>query len=357
MAKQWTAETVLEMAWAYQPAAVLVAGAELGVFDVLTRGAMTAEALAAGLGADPAATTQLADALTAIELLVKDAGQYALAPGVAGVLTETGEASMLAMVRHSAGCLRSWAQLAMVTKTGRPEERPASIRGADADLAAFIEAMVEICRPLAPKLVAALGPLKFEHLLDVGGGPATWTIAFLRAVEGATATLFDRPPVLPIARGHIDAAGLGDRVTLTGGDFQADDALPSGADLAWVSAIVHQNSRQENRELLAKVHAALVGGGQVMIRDIVMDESRTHPPGGALFAVNMLVNTAGGGTFTFAELSEDLLAADFCDVQLLRTDEFMNADGNGMTDAFIQYAMPLVGQLPKTEYLGNYPKA
>ena len=38
-------------------------------------------------------------------------------------------------------------------------------------------------------------------------------------------------------------------------------------------------------------------------------------------------------------------------------DEFINADGNGMTDAFIEYAMPLVGQLPKTEYIGNYPKA
>ena len=38
-------------------------------------------------------------------------------------------------------------------------------------------------------------------------------------------------------------------------------------------------------------------------------------------------------------------------------DEFINDDGNGMTDAFIEYAMPLVGQLPKTEYLGNFPKA
>jgi 6-phosphofructokinase len=37
-------------------------------------------------------------------------------------------------------------------------------------------------------------------------------------------------------------------------------------------------------------------------------------------------------------------------------DEFINADGNGITDAFIEYAMPLVGELPKTEYLGNYPR-
>ncbi|MHC4557216.1 MAG: 6-phosphofructokinase [Planctomycetota bacterium] len=37
-------------------------------------------------------------------------------------------------------------------------------------------------------------------------------------------------------------------------------------------------------------------------------------------------------------------------------DEFINAEGNGVTEAFIEYAMPLVGELPKTEYLGNYPR-
>ena len=36
-------------------------------------------------------------------------------------------------------------------------------------------------------------------------------------------------------------------------------------------------------------------------------------------------------------------------------DEYINADGNGMTDAFVEYAAPLVGKLPKTEYLGNNP--
>jgi 6-phosphofructokinase 1 len=37
-------------------------------------------------------------------------------------------------------------------------------------------------------------------------------------------------------------------------------------------------------------------------------------------------------------------------------DEFINADGNGITDAFIEYAMPLTGGLPKTEFLGNRPR-
>jgi 6-phosphofructokinase 1 len=38
-------------------------------------------------------------------------------------------------------------------------------------------------------------------------------------------------------------------------------------------------------------------------------------------------------------------------------DEFINADGNGVTDRFVEYAMPLVGQLPETEYLAGYPIA
>ena len=37
-------------------------------------------------------------------------------------------------------------------------------------------------------------------------------------------------------------------------------------------------------------------------------------------------------------------------------DEFINADGNGMTSAFVEYALPLVGDLPKTEYLGGCQK-
>jgi len=37
-------------------------------------------------------------------------------------------------------------------------------------------------------------------------------------------------------------------------------------------------------------------------------------------------------------------------------DEFINPQGNGVTEAFINYASPLTGELPKTVYLGGYPK-
>jgi 6-phosphofructokinase len=37
-------------------------------------------------------------------------------------------------------------------------------------------------------------------------------------------------------------------------------------------------------------------------------------------------------------------------------DEFINAEGNGVTEAFVEYAMPLTGGLPRSEYLGNRPR-
>ena len=64
---------------------------------------------------------------------------------------------------------------------------------------------------------------------------------------------------------------------------------------------------------------------QALIRDHVMDEERTHPPLGTLFALNMLVCTDAGDTFTFAELRAGLEASGFSRVALLRKGERMDS--------------------------------
>jgi len=119
MPKDWTSETVLDVARSYHPAAVLLAAAELDVFSTLAKRAMTAEELAASLKGDRRAVNILADALAALGFLEKRDGTYSLAPGVLETLTEDGPACVLPMLRHQANCLRSWADLAAVVKTGR----------------------------------------------------------------------------------------------------------------------------------------------------------------------------------------------------------------------------------------------
>ncbi|MFH1884870.1 MAG: methyltransferase [Planctomycetota bacterium] len=324
MAKQWTAQEVLDVARSFQPACVLTAAADLDVFSPLYEKPMTAEALACELGTNPRATTILLDALVALKLLAKQASDYSVPEDVAKLLTEKSANNVLPMVRHMGNCLRRWARLSGVTQTGKSAECGPSIRGEADDQADFIGAMHNISGPIADEVIDKLQPLKFGHLLDIGGASGTWTIAFLRAVPEATATLFDLPPVISMAEQRFAEAGLGDRVTLVPGDFYTDD-LPDGADLAWLGAICHQNSREQNRALFTKIHKALKDGGVVVIRDVVMDPSHTSPEGGALFAVNMLVATEGGGTYTFDEYRQDLCEAGFGEVILVHRDEFMNS--------------------------------
>jgi len=324
MAKKWTVQEVLDISRSFQPACVLTAAAALDVFSPLHARPMTAGVLAGELGTDTRATAILLDALVALEFLDKEGEKYSVPEDVAGLLDGQSTDNILPMIRHHANCLRRWVELPKIVQTGKCPEIAPSIRGAEADMEAFIGGMNNISRPVARGLMDKINPLRFGHMLDIGGGPGTWTIAFLRAADGAKATLFDLPAVIPIAGQQFAEAGLTDRVTLVGGDYNTD-ALPEGADLAWLGAICHQNSRRQNRELFARVHTALSDDGAIVIRDMVMDPSHTSPVAGALFAINMLVATDGGGTYSFDEYREDLCEAGFGEVALVHRDEFMNS--------------------------------
>jgi len=314
----------METVRAFQPACIILAAADLDIFTPLSRGPMTAAALAKTLRSDWRATAILLDALAALKLLRKDRDSYAVVPEVAGLLSVDSPNSILAGLRHQANCLRRWIQLATVVRDGGPAERTPSIRGQTADMEAFIAAMDDFSAAVAPSVVGRLGSLSFQRLLDIGGASGTWTIAMLRAVPGATAVVFDLPDVIPLAKERLTAANLLDRVTVVPGDYNHDD-LPGGADLAWLSAIAHQNSREQNRVLFARIHTALAAGGTLVIRDVVLNESRIEPPAGALFAVNMLVGTEGGNSYTFEEYRDDLIMAGFADVELLYQDEGMHS--------------------------------
>ncbi len=323
MARSWTSEDIQALMRAYQDTCVLGAAAELDIFTQLAGGPATAQQIAERASTDLRATCMLLDALAAMDLLVKDGDRYACAAGVMQALT-AGKGSVLAMTQHQMNCLRQWSQVARVVQTGRPAERQPSVRGKAGDQQSFIEAMNDISGPNVERIVREINVIPWTHVLDVGGASGTWTIAWLAANQAGRATLFDLPHVIPMARSRLAAAGVADRVTLATGDFTTDE-LPKGADLAWISAIIHQQSRQENQDLYRKTKRSLTPGGHVMIRDIVMDENRTHPRAGAMFAINMLTATNTGGTFTFSEIRDDLEAAGFGEVRLIRTDAWMNA--------------------------------
>jgi hypothetical protein len=115
-----------------------------------------------------------------------------------------------------------------------------------------------------------------------------------------------------------------DRVTLVPGDFYRDE-FPRGHDLAFVSAIIHQNSLDQNVNLYRKIFRSLNWRGRIVIRDHVMDPNRIYPRDGAIFAVNMLLGTSGGGTYTYEEIKTGLSQAGFAGMRLIRKGDHMDA--------------------------------
>ena len=317
-------EEVLRLSWNFMTSRVLLTGAELNLFTMLSRSRLTAEEIAGRTGTNLRALTILLDALAAMGLLGKEGETYCCGSPVCQLLSEDAPDSVLAMVLHAAHLWHRWSDLTNIVRgEDRSKESSGSARNAE-EMRAFIGAMHAVAAPQAERIVAAVKPGDARALLDVGGASGTYTIAFLRTVPGMKATLFDRPEVIEMARERLKKEGMLERVRLVAGDFYRDE-LPQEHDLAFVSAIIHQNSPGQNISLFKKVYRSLTAGGRVVIRDHVMEPDRIHPKEGAIFAVNMLINTSRGGTYTFEEIQSGLSHAGFSRIRLLAKGEHMDA--------------------------------
>jgi SAM-dependent methyltransferase len=321
-------QEILALSRNFMECRLLLTGAELDIFTRLAEPASSMD-LAEKQGWHERPLTVLLDALTAMGLLTKKDGLYRTDSSLLAFLRSDSRRTVLPMIQHAATIWKNWSNLTpIVTETGGVERIPGSFRDPK-DQKAFIGAMHVVGSMHAAKIVEAVKPGSARRLIDVGGGSGTYTIAFLQASPEISATLFDLPEVVDMGRERITEAGLMDRVTIVAGNFYTD-ALPEGHDLALVSAIIHMNSAEQNVDLYKKIFDSLVPGGRIVVRDHVMKPDHTAPKSGALFAVNMLVGTPGGGTYTYDEIKTGLKAAGFENVNLIQESEAMM----GLVEAF-----------------------
>jgi SAM-dependent methyltransferase len=316
------ANELLEKARGFTTSRVILTAAEFDLFSRLHAEPGTAAELAEGIDADTRALTRILDCLVTFDLLRKEDGVYR--PTEKGAyLASDHPQSVLPMVLHLGHMWRNWSHLTETVRRGTNPHRQAAAGERDR-LVNFIGAMHVVGREASKEIATSYDASPFRRLLDIGGGSGTYTIAFLERNPELRAVLFDMPDVMPLAEARLREEGWLDRVTLAPGDFYVDP-LPGGCDLALLSAIIHQNGPDENLALYRKVHEALEPGGKILVRDHFMEEQRTSPPAGAQFAINMLVGTPRGDTYTFAETREALGKAGFEDVRLLRRGERMDA--------------------------------
>ncbi|MEI6134118.1 MAG: methyltransferase [Desulfomonile sp.] len=301
----------------FQKARIILSAAELDIFSKFRQGSRTVEQLCKANNWHPRGLRILLDALTAMGFVKKDADVYSVDPPVLKLLDSESPDTILPMLLHRVRMWNSWSNLTSIVSGKLDVESLVKVKRSNEDMKAFIGAMEVTGRQRANEIARETNLEGRKSLLDIGGGSGVYSRAFLELNPELSATIFDLPMVIEMARKRFEDSELTNRVSLVEGDFNSS-ILPEGHDIALLSAIIHMNGRQKNRSLFSKIHGVLEPGGILIIRDYIMDDSRTHPEGGAIFAVNMLVATREGNTYTLKEIYEDLEIAGFDRVRLIR---------------------------------------
>lgn len=310
-------DRIMEMVIAFQRSRVLLTAYELELFSALDNESKSSAEVARALGTEKHATDRLMNALCALELLEKKENRFSNTPLAQKFLVKYSP-DFMGNLYHSVNLWDTWSTLTRAVYKGTTViEKKINDRG-EKWLTAFIAAMHNRAKKIAPKVVGKLDLSKVTRVLDIGGGSGAYAMAFVKARPNINAAVFDLPNVIPITRRYIEEEDLADKIKMIEGDYTVEP-LGKGYDLIFLSAIVHINSYDANVKLLKKCSEALNPGGQVVIQDFIMDEDRTTPPSGALFALNMLMSTEAGDTYTELEVRDWMKAAGLANIKRIDT--------------------------------------
>lgn len=317
-----TPEQVIDRANIFFATQALLTANRMGVFTSLGKeGRKDVAALSKELAADARALGMLLDALVGLGYLSKDGkARYANSNLAKKHLVPGSGASYLGDYLHFQDMLwEPWGRLEDAVKSGRPA-RKADMFQSNADEARrFIRAMHATASLNAPFLARRLDMAGRLSLVDVGGGPATFAIHFCRQNPALKATVLDLPQTLETAKEVLaeEPTNVRERITLRPCDFTRDD-LGGLYDVAFVSHVIHGHSDHRVHALLMKLRDALGSNGLLLIHDFFTESAHTTPAFASLFALNMLVQTDGGRTWSFDETREILTSLGYRDVDWKR---------------------------------------
>jgi len=301
-----TPEKILEEVNAFRKSRILLTAIELKVFTFLDKKLLTSKELAEIINCKTEPLERLLNALVAINYLRKHNGKYFNTKVASEYLVE-GKEKFIGMLPHISNLWKRWNELTIKIKPEYKEPGDWT--------RSFITAMHYRAVKESELLPYLLNLSNVKKVLDIGGGSGVFSIGFVKANPEITATLLDFPEVIKIAKEFIKQSNIYDNFNFIEGNFHNVD-FGRGYDLIFLSAVMHINSPEENKKLVLKCADALSVGGQIVIRDYVMDKEKVANINGALFAINMLVATEKGNSYTADEYREWLTNAGFKNIEI-----------------------------------------
>lgn len=253
---------------------ILAAALKTNIFTSLNF-SQTAKQVSTKLSLDPRATSIMLEALLILGYLTKAGDYYELTAMAKQIKPNT--------ILHSARLIESWLNLDKAITTGKPQSKARN----ENELEIFLGAMAEGSSDKAKELVEIClkENSQAKNIIDVGGGPGVYALEF--AKRGLKATLYDLPAVIDLAKNKIKG------IHFISGDF--NEWLPNEKfDIVLLSNICHIYNPQKVKSLFRRSLKIMTKNASLVLVDFVKGIS----PRAEVFAVNMLVNTSGGGCWS-----------------------------------------------------------
>lgn len=314
---------VWDLLWGPMRIHAMHAGVENGFFDLLAEKALNAKQVAKATKCNERATRMLLDELAALGLLIKRGDKYSATGEAKTFLVRTSPLAMMGTSHFNENLIRSWFNLAEVVKTGKAISRLDETEAG----AEFFRHLVSQIFPPSYSAATILTqkvklPAKGEvRVLDVAAGSAAWSLPFAQKYPNTRITVIDLAPVLEVTREFTDRFGVTDRYEFIAGDLREVDFGRAKFDLVVLGHICHSEGEKWSQKLIAKAGKALKPGGCLAIPDMIPNDQRTGGEFGLLFALQMLLHTTEGDTFTRGQYRNWMTKAGLGSVSFLTREQ------------------------------------
>lgn len=294
---------LMELNWSFARTEILRAALELDLFTQIDNGKHTVREISSALGTEERGVRILLNALAGLKLVDKAGDRYSLPESSRAYLSRNSPACLAGALRNIDMVMPAWAHLAEVVRSGKPFRRVESPAEHGEFFAKLVPGLFVSHRPAAEHAATRIvGTRRGLRVLDIGAGSGVWGIHFAKQDPEAKVTIVDFPQVIEVAKKFVRQHEMEDRFDYLPGDFDEVEFGENQYDVVILGQVCHGVGERNTRRLLHRVRRALKPNGQLLIAEFLADEERKQAAFPLIFAINMLLNTEEGDTFTRSEM-------------------------------------------------------
>ena len=324
-----TPDSILQTGFAFWSSKVLLTAVEFGLFTILGERRLTGAELGKELDLHPRGIADFLDALVAMRFLERegegaDAKYFNTAASTLYLDRKSPRYVGGILEMLNARLFKFWHDLPEALRTGKPQNETKhgqkgifeELYSDPVKLEQFLDGMTGLSRINFEALAGKFDFSQYKTLCDVGGATGLLCIEAAKKHPHLQCVSFDLPVVEPVAKKHIAAAGLTDRIRTAAGDF-FNDPLPR-ADVITMGMILHDWNLERKKQLIRAAYDALPSGGAFIAVEALIDDARRENVFGLLMSLNMLIEFGEAFDFSGADFQNWCREAGFSRFDVIR---------------------------------------